>query len=378
MTEEENKFNNPEFSQDKANDLSREGSLENFKKPKFSFNRPKEKKDSLNDHKTGKRKLNHWKLATAVLTVILIIIIFSVKTSPSIDGSLTEGEAAAKTLSFINNNLLQGQAVARLTSVEENAGLYNVKLNINGQLVDGYVTKDGKYFFPQFIDMDEPRTTEPAQSEPTPAPEVAKSDKPVVELFVMSHCPYGTQAEKAMIPVVQELGDKIDFSIKFVNYAMHGEKEVLEQMNQVCIEKEQQAKFLDYLNCFLKEGEGETCLTEAKIDKTKLSSCVHKLDTEFSIRKNLEDQSTWSGGRFPLFLVHDSENKEYGVQGSPTLVINGQQASAARSPAGFLAAVCGAFSEVPDECGAELSSAQASPGFGFETTTGAATAASCG
>ncbi|MBU3941884.1 MAG: hypothetical protein KKF74_03150, partial [Nanoarchaeota archaeon] len=47
-----------------------------------------------------------------------------------------------------------------------------------------------------------------------------KKDKPEVELFVMSHCPYGTQIEKGMLPVARLLGDKIDFNIRFCSYAM--------------------------------------------------------------------------------------------------------------------------------------------------------------
>ena len=316
----------------------------------------------------SKTTYNVWQVVSAILAVLLIVVLYVGFFSSN---GVSKENAADKTLNFVNTNLLQGQATATLVDVQEEGELYNVKLSVNGQLVDGYVTKDGELFFPQAIDMS--ATADLAADEPAPAAqELPKTAKPKVELFVMSHCPYGTQAEKAMIPVVQELGDKIDFSVKFVNYAMHGEKEVLEEMNQVCIENEQNAKFLDYLNCFLKEGDGETCLTETKIDKTKLSACTLKLDTEFNIRKSLEDETTWSGGRFPPFLVHDKENEEYGVQGSPTLVINGQQASASRSPAAFLAAVCGAFSEVPEGCGAELSAAQASPGFGTGTASAGA------
>jgi len=322
----------------------------------------------------SKPEYDFWKIVSAVLAVVLVVVLLY--TSLFSNGGISKEDAADQTLNFVNTKLLQGQTTATLVGVEEKGELYNVKFSVNGQLVDGYVTKDGELFFPQAIDMSGNAALPAAEPSAPAAQELPKADKPKVELFVMSHCPYGTQAEKAMIPVVQELGDKIDFSVKFVNYAMHGEKEVLEEMNQVCIENEQNAKYLDYLSCFLKEGDGETCLTETKIDQAELSSCVQKLDTEFKIKKNLEDQSTWSGGRFPLFLVHNQENEEYGVQGSPTLVINGQQASASRSPAGFLAAVCGAFSEVPEECGAELSAAQASAGFGYDTT-GAATAANC-
>ena len=59
---------------------------------------------------------------------------------------------------------------------------------------------------------------------------------------------------------------------------LHGEVE--EQLRQYCIQKEQEAKLLPYLKCFLgKTGtaaDSEACLTEAKIDKTKLNSMCFK------------------------------------------------------------------------------------------------------
>ena len=347
-------------------------------KPEFEFNKSEEKKDS--PKKSAKRNTSIWKLGTIIFAVLAVVLLF---TDYGFNGqtemTLSEGEVASKTLSFVNSNLLQGQAVAKLTSIEEDdSGVYNVKLNINGQLIDGYATKDGKYFFPQAIDLEEdPIDGETTPSEPAPTPEVTKSDKPVVELFVMSHCPYGTQAEKGILPVVEQLGDKVEFELKFVNYAMHGEKEVLEQMNQVCIQEEQNEKFFDYLKCFLDSDNGEKCLVEAGIDKMQLGICVAVLDEKFSITEMLADQSTWSGGRFPVFPVHDAECKQYGIQGSPGLVINGQSVSSGRSPAEYLATLCAAFNDAPEECGADLSTQSYSPGFGYEVSD-SATTASCG
>ncbi|MBU1622296.1 MAG: thioredoxin family protein, partial [Nanoarchaeota archaeon] len=86
--------------------------------------------------------------------------------------------------------------------------------------------------------------------------------------------------------------------------------------------------------------------------------------------------ATWSGGRFPQFPVHDQECNEYGIQGSPGLVINGASVSSGRSPAEYLTTICAAFNEVPEGCDAELSAQSFSPGFGYEV--GAASEASCG
>ena len=44
----------------------------------------------------------------------------------------------------------------------------------------------------------------------------ARMGKPTLELFVMSYCPFGVQAEEKIIPIVKEFGDKIDFKLQFI------------------------------------------------------------------------------------------------------------------------------------------------------------------
>ena len=331
---------------------------------------------SHHEHKSDKKpkrksKSKFWKISTLVLLALLILLNYSDLSR------LSKEEVSTSTINFINENLLQAGDEAQLVSATKEGDLYNLKLNIAGQEIDSYVTKDGKLLFPQVIKMDESSTTtEP--SAPAPVPEVTKSALPKVELYIMSHCPYGTQAEKGILPIVNLMGDKIDFELKFVNYAMHGKVELDEQLNQYCIQKEQNELFGDYLECFLTEGNGEGCLISTKVDVNKMESCVAKADKEFKISELYADQSTWSGGRYPQFNIHDAENVKYGVQGSPTLVINGAQVSSARSPAAYLATICAAFEVPPKECteSVGVSSETYSPGFGYEV--GTATAASCG
>jgi hypothetical protein len=80
-----------------------------------------------------------------------------------------------------------------------------------------------------------------------------KADKPKVDLYVMSYCPYGTQAEKPFLEVMKIFKDTADIDIKFVQYTMHGEKEGKENTRQYCIKTTQKDKFNDYLACFLKD-----------------------------------------------------------------------------------------------------------------------------
>jgi glutaredoxin len=319
-----------------------------------------------------------WMMVSVVLAVFFVISILTHGFSGGLVGvaALSSDEAAEKAVTYINENLLSSGQEATLKSVEESSNLYNLKLDIGGREYDTYVTKDGELLFPSVVNMDaEIETTETETEQEQPAG-VVKSDKPVVELFVMSHCPYGTQSEKGMIPVAELLGDKIDFDLKYVNYAMHGEKEVREQILQDCIKKEQESKFLPYLKCFLKEGDTETCVTETGVDSAKLEACEEAVDKKYDITATLANKESW-GTNYPPFPLYDAENTKYGVRGSPTLVINGATASSSRSPAAYLATICGYFNEPPEECEEELSSTNPSPGFGYEEAAASNTAAQC-
>ena len=334
-----------------------------------------EAKEHHHAHKKSTMKINSWKIATMVLAVALIVVL----ALQFMGGSeLSKEEAGVQVVQFVNKELLQGQATAKLESVTEEGDLYNVKLTVSGQEVNSYVTKDGELFFPQGMKTSISLPTAGDTTQPSAPADVVKSDKPVVELFVMSHCPYGTQAEKGILPVVNLLGDKIDFELKFVYYAMHGQTEIDEQLKQICIKEEQNDKFNDYLACFLEDGDTDRCLAEVSINVAKMESCVAKTDAQYKVTELFKDKSTWLSGNYPLFNVHKADNEKYGVGGSPTLVINGEQASSARSPAAYLATICAAFNEAPKECtdSEGVSTETYSPGFGYEV--GAATAASCG
>lgn len=207
--------------------------------------------------------------------------------------------------------------------------------------------------------------------------ELEKSQRPVVELFVMSHCPYGIQIEKGILPVLDVLEDHIDFELKFVNYSMRGEVEVTEQTIQYCIQKESKTLLKDYLYCFLEDGDGERCLLENNISLDDLDGCISEADEEYQITALLEDRSSWLNDRFPKFLINDEDNLKYEVRGSPTLVINGVVVGSQRDPQSLLDTICGAFETIPRACNQELSRTNPSPQFGFETT-GSSTVATCG
>jgi len=207
-----------------------------------------------------------------------------------------------------------------------------------------------------------------SSSTSTTTTEVPKSDKPTVELYVYSYCPYGLQMEKAIIPVVELFGDKIDFKIRQIG-AMHGDYEKVEAQRQLCVEKNYPDKFLDYLLAF---AEDTSCSTGAD---TCLTAKLTSLYTELGINANTINSCMTSDG-VTMYNAEVSNANSEGVSGSPTLIINGVDVSVNRNPEAIKGEICNAFNDVPSECSTTLSTASASAGFGSSTSS-SSSSASC-
>ena len=276
---------------------------------------------------------------------------------------LSPQSAGDKAIAFINEAIKEQGATASLISVAEENGVYKIHLKIGEKEYDSYVTKDGRLLFSSAYDLT--NQTENNSQTQNSSQSVSKRDVPDVKLFVMSYCPYGLQAEKMFLPVYNLFKDKADMGIYFVSYIMHGKKEIDENLRQYCIENGQEDKYDEYLSCFVKEDNSEKCLTEAAINKTSLQSCVAATDQEYNISAQYEDQSTWLNGQYPKFDINSDLNQKYGVQGSPTLVINDQIVDLdSRSPESLKTSLCQAFNSSPAECSQTLSSEAYSAGFG--------------
>jgi len=329
---------------------------------------------------TSNLRENPWILSTVVLAVFTVVLFFGSFNNTSITGNVIAGEdVAAKLLDFYASNGAEG---LELDSIEEISGLYQINFLFEGNVVPIFVTMDGKYAGSLSLLPDEntenPNPTPPNRPEPVDVP---KLDKPVAEIYVMSMCPYGTQALKGILPVAELLGDKIDLQVKFVSYAMHGKEEMNENTQQYCIQKEEPNKFYSYLNCYLKEsGESkwEACMNEVGINKNKIESCIVNADREFQITQSFNDQSSWLNGRFPQYNVNKDDTELYGVGGSPTFVLNGVKVDGqGRDSVSFLSAICSSFTTAPEECATQMDSASPAHGFGWEGT-GSASDATCG
>jgi glutaredoxin len=324
--------------------------------------------DSFDDKKDDKKDKKNLIVGVIIAVVVLILVVVAGWWLVASVGGLSPQAAAAKAETYINTELLGGQGSAKVSYDSTVSGVYKLKVEYNGQTITSYITKDGKEFFPQAMDIAPAKSDTRANADSNqnvPATTVSnKTDKPTVELFVMSYCPYGTQIEKGIIPAVQALGSKIDFKLKFVYYTMHGDKENQENLRQYCIEKEQNSKFFSYLTCFLKASDSAGCLKSSGVDEKKLSACTSAATKQYKVTGT-------------DFNIYQADNDKYGVQGSPTLVVNGTTVSSGRDSANLLKTICSAFKTAPAECQKQLSSATPSAGFGEGTAASSGSAAGC-
>lgn len=301
--------------------------------------------------------------------------------------SLPDAELKVKLQNYINENLLGEGYTAEVTKLEPyDSHIKLAELNIKQgstvlQTAEAYITNDGKsMFIGEAFQLNESLADlygedNGGQTEP----EVEKVERPKAEAFVMAYCPYGLQFMKAYVPVMELLGDKADLEIRFVDYAMHGKKEIDGNSYIYCVQKEEKAKLPAYLRCALESGNYTTCVATAGIDSTKIGTCVSQLDTEYNLTGLFNDQSTWAGGQFPPYPVDAALNTQYGVGGSPTFVLNGNTVSVSRSAEAVKELICSSFITPPAECDTALRTEQESPGtgpVGSGTTTGGS--ASCG
>ncbi|MCF7845849.1 MAG: hypothetical protein K9L85_01295 [Candidatus Peribacteraceae bacterium] len=305
-------------------------------------------------------------------------------------GGLSEIDAKYLAEQFINDNLVSGGLSAKVLNIEEESGLWNLDVELSdGRKVKSLMSLDGKIFVPEAIYIEEVEAAVAAEQEALENAQqetlasIPKTEKPVVELFVMSYCPFGTQAEKAMIPALEALGDSIDFQLKFVNYAMHYDQEIDENMRQYAISQDYPEKLLPYLKEFLTAGDSVASLVAVGLSEDDLAATMAAADEQYQVAENLNNQDLWlkdaaGNSQYPLFNINNEDNLKYGVEGSPTIVINGQPIEKVqRTPAVMLETICAGFENAPKSCSTELSTATTSSGFGWDQTEGAASGGEC-
>ncbi|MBI3631305.1 MAG: hypothetical protein HY219_00360 [Candidatus Staskawiczbacteria bacterium] len=268
---------------------------------------------------------------------------------------------AQKGIDYINNSILSGQK-ANLVSTSEESGVIKMKINIGGKEFDSYVSKDGKLLFPEAIHLGESTNKQPAtndnQPQKTSAANIVKSDKAELDAYVVSACPFGLQMQRVLSDVVKSAPSlaqniKVRYIGSVANGAivsMHGDAEAQENLKQICIREEQSSKYWNYISCYMKAGDTAGCLSSTGIDKTKLSSCASDKNRGLTFAQKDFDLTS-----------------KYSIQGSPTLILNGQTVSefdfGGRTSDALKSLICSGYKNEPQDCSKKLNTVSAATSF---------------
>jgi glutaredoxin len=201
---------------------------------------------------------------------------------------------------------------------------------------------------------------------PLAAPQ--KSPRPAVDLYVMSFCPYGVQAETAMKPVVALLGAKADFRVRYIATvknstvegirSLHGIEEAKEDLRQLCVMKYYPDKFWSYI-----EGINAQCYPGSR-EPAVLDPCWRNVSVPLGIDPEKVTSCAYSSEGISMIKDDERITTEKQITGSPTLLINGQRYAGQRTAEAYKLAICSSFESPPVECNTVLSAQQAGQAAG--------------
>ena len=102
------------------------------------------------------KNMPFWPIVSSVLFfAFLAALLFPLKTTVDGEEIISKEKAGEKVVEFINRVFLQGQDQVELTETSEESGVYKIKMMWDAEEIDSYVTRDGKFLFPEAFKMDE-------------------------------------------------------------------------------------------------------------------------------------------------------------------------------------------------------------------------------
>lgn len=315
-----------------------------------------------------------WKLVSLVFFVLfaisILLGIFGAYTplagsSLFAKNPLTPPDTAKAAVGFINNNLLGEGETTRLLNVTEESGVYRISTEFTSKtgkkIIDAYMTKDGKLLFPSYYTISggqqNAAARAPASAGQTPqkktCADISKQNSPVLQAFVVSYCPYGTQMQAILADIITRIPNlSQNIKVRYIGdvsqgtvLSMHGPTEAAENLRQICIREEQADKYWEYVSCTLSSQSSGTCIKKAGVDNTTLTSCIN--DKSRGIVYAQEDFSL---------------SRNFGVTASPTLVLNNvivrEFDFGGRTPEAIKSLLCCGFTTMTEDCKISLASNQ--------------------
>lgn len=163
--------------------------------------------------------------------------------------------------------------------------------------------------------------------------------KAVLEMYVMSQCPYGVQVMNAITPVKKQLGDALELRIDYIGQgekgsftSMHGPSEVRGDIAGLCVNAKAPDRFLDVLTCMNEEMKKvdtnwRECAQQNGVDVGAVETCVNGEEGQ------------------DLLAASFARAKERKATGSPTMFLDGEKYAGQRKSQDFLRAICKTYGD---------------------------------
>jgi len=271
------------------------------------------------------------------------------------------------------------ETAATFTRYVDKGAYVELYYTIAGQEMPIMVSKDYKYFYagayelaPTIAQMEAARQAA-ANETAAQAQGIPQSSNPQVQMFVMSYCPYGNQAEGGLVPVIQLLGDSATFEPVYIIYpsgnecadnngtqycSLHGNAELWQDVREkIIFNMYGEKKWADYV------AKANTDCTLSNIDACWVTAAdaVGGINTTAVVAE-------FEASKFTILASEMAKTNQNGVSGSPTIKINGVTFNGGRTAQAYKDAICGAYTTAPAECGQNVTA----------STTAAPASGSCG
>ena len=261
-----------------------------------------------------KKKINLWQIATIVFIFLFILALFNV-----FDYNSSTTRITGNAVGYINDNLLDSNSKAQVVSSERANGVIKVVLNIGGNLMESYISSDGKLLFPSAI----PLTGEVvanAQQPSTGVIKVSADDDPslgsenapitIVE-FSDYQCPYCSKFEETtFLDLKSKYIDTGLIRLVFRDFPLTSIHQYAQKSAEASECADEQGKFWEYHSVLFNNQNALTLAdlkkyaVDLKLDATKFDACLDSGKYEDEVQKDMQDGISYGVAGTPAFFVN--------------------------------------------------------------------------
>ena len=306
-------------------DIENPGHKEENIKPAKKQNIPQKKSDELNMKFI--KKVQFWQILSVIFFVLFITSLLYISGSSK---EIVEIDAKNIVQSYVDRLEIARPSISiEVGDISERNGLYNVKLMLQGQEIDSYLSKDGKLFFPTGVELDQVFDRADVQDDiETPKVNVSINDEHVLgELdapvtiieFSDFQCPFCKRfRDQTFDKIKEKYIDTGKVRFVYMNFPLKSH-ENSQKAAEAAECAHEQGKFWEYHD-ILFENQQKLAVEDLKkysadfgLDTEKFNDCLDSGKMKDEVNKDFEDGIT------------------YGVQGTPAFFINDMALSGAQS-----------------------------------------------